>query len=154
MRPFSHLTLQRSSLFNSACRWRLIDSRMLSNDSLPNLTTTQERLTQSFLEQLAPLGHYEIVNESFMHKVPKNAETHFKVILVSSRFQGLPLVQRHRLVYGAAQSLMQAAGGTIHALAITAKTPEEWQALSEQEALKARQRSPPCLGGSHADEKH
>jgi BolA protein len=47
---------------------------------------------------------------------------HFAVHIVSGRFAGLPMLQRHRLVYDAAAPLM---AGRIHALQISAKTPQE-----------------------------
>lgn len=47
---------------------------------------------------------------------------HFAVWLVSSRFGGLRSLERHRLVYAAAAPLLP---GRIHALQITALTPEE-----------------------------
>jgi acid stress-induced BolA-like protein IbaG/YrbA len=50
---------------------------------------------------------------------------HFEATVVSAAFAGLRPIARHRLVYGAIGS---AVGGDIHALAIQAYTPEEWQA--------------------------
>jgi BolA protein len=47
---------------------------------------------------------------------------HFAVHIVSSRFAGLRPLQRHRLIYDAAAPLMP---GRIHALQISALTPEE-----------------------------
>jgi BolA protein len=47
---------------------------------------------------------------------------HFVVAIVAARFAGLGTMQRHRLVYDALGDL-KACG--IHALSITAKTPEE-----------------------------
>lgn len=47
---------------------------------------------------------------------------HFAVHIVSTRFAGLRMLQRHRLVYDAAAPLM---AGRIHALQISALTPEE-----------------------------
>jgi BolA protein len=47
---------------------------------------------------------------------------HFAVRIVSPRFAGLPPLKRHRLVYDAAAPLM---AGRIHALQISALTPEE-----------------------------
>lgn len=47
---------------------------------------------------------------------------HFAVWLVSGRFSGLRSLERHRLVYAAAAPLLP---GRIHALQITAQTPEE-----------------------------
>lgn len=37
--------------------------------------------------------HLEIINESYMHNVPKGAETHFKVVVVSDQFDGLALIK-------------------------------------------------------------
>jgi acid stress-induced BolA-like protein IbaG/YrbA len=50
---------------------------------------------------------------------------HFEATVVSAAFAGLRPLARHRLVYGA---IGTAVGGDIHALAIQAFTPEEWQA--------------------------
>jgi BolA family transcriptional regulator, general stress-responsive regulator len=48
--------------------------------------------------------------------------THWRLAIVSPRFAGQPVVARHRMVYQALGNLMQ---NPIHALAITARTPEE-----------------------------
>lgn len=37
--------------------------------------------------------HLEIINESYMHNVPKGSETHFKVLVVSELFKNLPLLK-------------------------------------------------------------
>lgn len=37
--------------------------------------------------------HLDVINESYMHNVPKGAETHFKVVVVSDMFDGLPLIK-------------------------------------------------------------
>jgi len=89
---------------------------------------------------LAPV-HLEVINESHMHSVPKGAETHFKVVVVSNRFEGLPAVKRHQLVYGALSDEMRNKPG-IHALAITSRTPSEWDASPEANE------SPKCHGGT------
>jgi BolA protein len=47
---------------------------------------------------------------------------HFAIRIVSDRFAGLRLRERHRLVYAAAAPLL---AGPIHALQIDAMTPEE-----------------------------
>jgi len=51
--------------------------------------------------------------------------THFKVKIVASCFQGLSLVQRHRMIYTLLAKDLNAGGGSIHALSIDAKTPDE-----------------------------
>ncbi|WP_435574556.1 BolA family protein [Burkholderia cenocepacia] len=52
---------------------------------------------------------------------------HFTVTIVSSAFAGKPRVARHRLVYDALADAMQRG---IHALAIVAYTPEEFNESS------------------------
>jgi BolA family transcriptional regulator, general stress-responsive regulator len=47
---------------------------------------------------------------------------HFAVHIVSPQFAGVRTLERHRMVYAAAATLM---AGRIHALQITALTPEE-----------------------------
>ena len=48
--------------------------------------------------------------------------THWRLAIVSPRFAGQSAVARHRMVYQAIGELMH---NPIHALAITAQTPEE-----------------------------
>lgn len=82
----------------------------------------------------------EVINESHMHSVPKNSETHFKVTLVSEQFEGVRAVKRHQMVYALLSDEMQP--GKVHALAIHAFTEAEWQGSSPT--------SPNCMGGSKA----
>lgn len=77
-----------------------------------------------------------------MHSVPPGSETHFKVLVVSDAFEGLGLVDRHRRIHAILADELK---GGVHALAIRALTPAQW----EKEAPGAFQ-SPPCLGGSKA----
>ena len=83
--------------------------------------------------------YLQVVNESHMHSVPANSETHFKVVLVSDSFADKRLVQRHQKVYGVLSDWMQ---NGIHALALHTYTPEEWSESAEAPA------SPNCMGGS------
>lgn len=48
----------------------------------------KEKLTDS----LNP-SYIEIINESYMHNVPKGSETHFKVIVVSDKFKDISLIE-------------------------------------------------------------
>lgn len=72
---------------------------------------------------LAPL-ELHIEDESAAHAGHAGAREggHFRVTVVSEQFRGRSILQRHRLVYEAVGNLMK---GEIHALAITARTPEE-----------------------------
>ncbi|MBX3196953.1 MAG: BolA family transcriptional regulator [Labilithrix sp.] len=100
--------------------------------------TVQDRIETKLRETLAP-AHLEVINESHMHNVPKGSETHFKVVVVSERFDGVSPVKRHQLVYGALADEMKSG---VHALAITSRSPAEWRSSPEANA------SPKCLGGN------
>lgn len=77
------------------------------------------------LNRLQP-EYLQIINESAGHGgYFPGKESHFKVIVVSEQFVGLRLVQRHQMIYAAAAELMSP--GKIHALAIHAYVPAEWQ---------------------------
>ncbi|KAK4765878.1 hypothetical protein SAY87_007520 [Trapa incisa] len=51
-----------------------------------------------------------------------DGETHFNVKIVSTKFEGKSLVNRHRMVYDALADELQSG---LHALSIVAKTPQE-----------------------------
>ncbi|MFK7828408.1 MAG: BolA family protein [Congregibacter sp.] len=85
----------------------------------------------------------EVENESHMHSVPVDAETHFRVVMASDSFAGKRPVARHQLVYAELADLL---AGPVHALALHLYEPGEW-AAREAEAPA----SPDCLGGSKAD---
>ena len=75
----------------------------------------------------------------FIYHSPKDSETHFKVVVVSTQFDSVksPL-QRHRLVNGA---LSEELDGPVHALSIIAKSPAQW------EKSQSVPPSPNCQGG-------
>ncbi|WP_019529941.1 BolA family protein [Dasania marina] len=94
--------------------------------------TLREKLNQQFKP-----SHLEVHNESHMHSVPANSETHFKVVVVAEAFAGQRAIARHQQIYAL---LAGELAGPIHALAIHTYTPEEWQ----QQA--AAPDSPQCAG--------
>ncbi|XP_058467556.1 bolA-like protein DDB_G0274169 isoform X1 [Malaya genurostris] len=98
----------------------------------------ESAIREGLISKLTPV-HLEIVNESYMHNVPKGAETHFKVLVVSDRFEGLPLIKRHRLVNEIVKDKLE--GNFVHALSIEAKSPSQWN-----ESYKLDP-SPNCRGG-------
>jgi BolA protein len=77
------------------------------------------------LAALEPLD-IELVDESSKHAGHAGwrpgGGTHWRLSIVSPRFAGKTTLARHRMVYQALGKLMQ---NPIHALAITARTPEE-----------------------------
>ena len=98
-------------------------------------TEIEEKLTGELQPQLL-----QVSNESHMHSVPPNSETHFKVVIVSADFDGKRKVARHQRVYGLLAEQLE---GPVHALALHTYTPAEW----EQRQQNAPD-SPDCLGGS------
>lgn len=84
----------------------------------------QAGIEQKVQAALAPV-HLEVLNESHMHSVPKDSETHFKVVVVSEQFEGKRLLARHRTINGL---LADELAGGVHALALHTFTPAEWQA--------------------------
>ena len=77
------------------------------------------------LQALEPV-ELDLVDESEQHRghagYREGGSTHWRLSIVSPRFAGKPVVARHRMVYQALGELMQ---HPIHALAITARSPEE-----------------------------
>jgi stress-induced morphogen len=91
-------------------------------------TRVADAIKRKLSEALRP-AQLSIKNESHLHAGHAgnpgggpDAETHFRVEVVSEAFAGLPLVARHRLVYAALQT--ELAEG-LHALALKTKTPAE-----------------------------
>ncbi|CAH2015496.1 unnamed protein product [Acanthoscelides obtectus] len=52
-----------------------------------------EQSIRKKLTEHLEVSHLEVINESYMHNVPKGAETHFKVVVVSDKFDGVPLIK-------------------------------------------------------------
>jgi acid stress-induced BolA-like protein IbaG/YrbA len=63
--------------------------------------------------------------EDAIVRVISDDNTHFQALVVAAEFAGKRPLARHQLVYRCLGALV---GNEIHALSITALTPEEWQA--------------------------
>ena len=83
------------------------------------MQTLRERLSTL---QPQTLELYDDSAEHAGHAGAMSGGGHFQVLVVSERFDGLPPIARHRLVYAAVGDLMQR---QVHALAIKALTPAE-----------------------------
>ena len=101
--------------------------------------TIQANIEQKIQNALQP-KFLEVANESNMHNVPPGSESHFKVTIVSSVFDGKLLVARHRMLN---ELLKEELDGPVHALSLHTHTPKEWQDKNGE-----IRKSPPCLGGS------
>lgn len=84
-----------------------------------------ERLRARLQAELAPTL-LEITDDSYLHAGHAGAASggsHYSVKIASSKFEGLTLVMRHRLVYDAVHEMINKA--EIHAMAITAIAPSD-----------------------------
>lgn len=113
--------------------------------SLPSPGPVQRTIASKLESSFSP-NHVEVINESFMHNVPRGSETHFKVVVVSESFGGKSLVERHRSIM---DCLGEELKSGVHALSIVAKTPAQWEKSSGKVPP-----SPNCLGGKAAEEKN
>jgi BolA protein len=88
-------------------------------------TPVQDAIRAKLTAALAP-ARLDIEDESHRHAGHAGArpggETHFRVHVVSAAFAGKPRIARQRLVYDA---LAAELAGPVHALSVTAETPEE-----------------------------
>jgi BolA protein len=100
----------------------------------------RQQLITERLQAALPLQYLDVINESSSHSVPAGSETHFKLVLVSSAFEGLRAVARHQKIYALLSDEMPKG---LHALALHTYTPEEWIAAGH-----AAPDSPECRGGS------
>lgn len=111
-----------------------MSSTAAESPSFPVAAAIQQKLTT----ELQPI-HLDVINESHMHNVPKNSETHFKVVVVAEEFETTKApLQRHRRVNGI---LAEELEGPVHALSIVAKSPSQW---AKSNAVSP---SPTCRGG-------
>ena len=84
-----------------------------------------DQIRKKLTEKFNPV-QLEVEDESHLHAGHMGArpegETHFKVMVVSSDFEGQSRVIRHKMVYDV---LADELAGPVHALALKTKTPEE-----------------------------
>ena len=84
-----------------------------------------ESIHQKLTKALAP-ERLDVRDESHLHAghagAPEGGESHFRLLIVSSAFEGLSRVARQRLVNGV---LSEELAGPVHALAMKTLTPAE-----------------------------
>jgi BolA protein len=86
--------------------------------------TREEMIRARLTETLAPI-EYQLIDDSAKHAGHAGAASgggHYRLHIVSARFEGQNRINRHRLVYDCLDDMMHTA---IHALAITALAPSE-----------------------------
>ena len=68
-------------------------------------------------------------------RVQSDDNTHYGALVVAAEFDGKRLLTRHQLVYKTLGALV---GNEIHALSITALTPDEWRQQSGETSSPTR----------------
>ncbi|KAF1842244.1 bola-like protein [Cucurbitaria berberidis CBS 394.84] len=106
-----------------------------------SMTPMEDALRAKITDALKPTA-LEVFNDSHKHAHHKamqgstSRETHFRVFITSSAFQGKMQVARHRMVNSLMKDEMAQEGG-IHALQLTTRTPEEEESRRQKEAAQA-----------------
>ena len=99
--------------------------------------STADIIEASLEAEFSPV-HLDVQDESHMHNVAPGAQSHFKVVIVTSSFDNKPLIARHRAV----NAIVDMTKHGIHALALHTYAPDEWRAKA------ADTESPDCHGGT------
>ena len=101
--------------------------------------TMKSRIEEKLRESLTP-DVLNVINESHMH-AGHASESHFKVTVVTNDFEGMKLIDRHRLI----NKLLVDELSKIHALGLHTYTKQEWLDKGQKAPLSAQ-----CGGGSRA----
>lgn len=97
----------------------------------------EQTIIAKLTAEFAPIV-LQVENESHQHSSGRGAESHFKVTLVSPKFDGVRTLARHRAIYAL---LADELANGVHALALHTYTEAEWLAVGQ-----VAPRSPNCLG--------
>ncbi|KAK4309149.1 hypothetical protein Pmani_019207 [Petrolisthes manimaculis] len=81
------------------------------------MTTYTEEYIRNKITKELEATHVEVVDQS------DGCGGKFNVVVVSPKFTGKPLLQRHRLVNGVLAEELK----TIHAFSMKTLTPEQWE---------------------------
>lgn len=83
------------------------------------------KMIKKVLEETFSPVEIKVLDESHKHAGHVGARSgkgHFELTIISEQFEGLPMIQRQRLVYRALADLMDT---DIHALSMSTLTPSE-----------------------------
>lgn len=90
---------------------------MSGNDRMSHMRAVLERSLSPYRLDIVDDSHKHIG-----HAGARGGAGHYSVHIVSARFVGKPLLERHRMVYDALRDMLNT---DIHALSIQARTPDE-----------------------------
>jgi BolA protein len=97
-------------------------TRVLATAVMSRIDELRNRITSALGADIV-----ELQDDSAKHRGHAGARGgagHYSVVVVSGRFAGMGRVDRHRAVYDAVGDMIPT---QVHALAVRAYTPEEWQ---------------------------
>lgn len=97
----------------------------------------QERLRSKLEQELSPT-HLQVVNDSHNHS--RGIETHFTIVVISPKFEGMSKLDRQRLVEGL---FKEERTQGLHALSQKTFTPNEWEKIKDTFEIEV----PACRGG-------
>ena len=80
----------------------------------------EEKEVQALLENDFPNSDIAIVDT-------RGSGDHFEIMVVSDNFEGVPILERHKMIHSA---LGDNLGGAIHAVEIKAYTKKQWENVS------------------------
>jgi BolA family transcriptional regulator, general stress-responsive regulator len=87
--------------------------------------STRDVIINKLREAFTPES-LDVVDESHLHEGHAGhrpgGETHFRLYIVSPAFEGKSRIERHRMINATLETELK---GSVHALAISAKTPAE-----------------------------
>ena len=90
------------------------------------METIAQKVERVLRERLDPV-HLQVLDDSDRHAGHPGATSggaHLQVVIVAARFEGLPLLEQHRIVYDCVQELF---GESIHALGLKTVPPSRWK---------------------------
>ncbi|VBB69730.1 Cell division protein BolA [invertebrate metagenome] len=94
-----------------------------------------DRIEQKLTTALAP-SYLSIIDESDRHHGhadgDSRGESHFRLVIVSERFNGMPQIARQRMIYDLLRSELH---DQIHALSMQTLTPDEESIVRTSRAL-------------------
>jgi len=96
-------------------------------------TSDRARLIDQRLREHLDAIHVEVIDDSVLHADHLGAQGgggHFRVVVVSPRFEGASRVAAQRMVYAALGELLEQ---DIHAVQMQTLTPEAWERRQNRE---------------------
>ena len=103
------------------------------------------QLIDQILKEKLEASRVDIIDDSHKHRGHKAAGGggHYSVIVVSSQFENVNLVDQRRLVYSALDDQINGSPKVIHAIQIKTLTPAQWAAAPRGPIVDGANRARP-----------